>query len=518
MNLRLRSFRPGLRLATMLALALSTPLHAQAPAERPLVYAMYADIKDWDPSIAASTEAVLLANVYEPLVWYRPDAKPALVPALATAWTSSADGRTWTFTLRKNVKFHDGAAFDAAAAKTSLERTIKLAKGAAYIWDAVESISAPDSGTLVIKTKTATPVDLIASSQYAAYMISPQAMAAGTDWFNQGQGAGTGPYRVKSWARGQNVTLQRFDGYWGGWQPRQIGAVQLRVVQEAATQAQLIRSGEADFITLPSADLVQSLAKDPGVTVLRGPSWRNTQFLINTRKPPTDNKALRQALTYAWDYAAVVNKVYSGGATAARGVVPASMWGHDPKLRMPQLDLARARALVAESGLTPEQRKLVVTYIGTSEEYKNSLLVLKANLAKIGVELELRPGAWGKIWDEAKNVETAPNMISMTWWPTYATPSDWLVGLFRTEAKAVFNLSHYANPAYDDLVNRGLALEAADRPAATALYGQAQQLLIDDAAAIFVADLGGRVIHRKNVSGVEINPAYDGLNFYRMRR
>ena len=106
----------------------------------------------------------------------------------------------------------------------------------------------------------------------------------------------------------------------------------------------------------------------------------------------------------------------------------------------------------------------------------------------------------------------------MTWWPTYATPSDWLVGLFRSEKQTVFNLSHYANPRYDDLVNRGVALEAVDRAAAAQLFSQAQQQLIDDAAAIFVADLRGRVIHRKNLAGVEINPAYEGISFFKLRR
>ena len=512
-----------LLIKTVAALALVAGLPgvlAQAPVQvqRPLVYAMYADIKDWDPAIAASTEAVLLTNVYEPLVWYRPGDKQTVQPALATRWQVSKDGREWRFTLRSGVKFHDGSDFDASAAKASIERTIKLARGAAYIWDVVESVKAVDATTLLIRTRIPAPVDLIASSQYAAYMVSPKAMAAGTDWFNQGNAAGTGPNRVKSWARGQSVALERFDGYWGGWQPGQVGAVHLRVVQEAATQAQMIRSGEADFITLPSADLVQALARDPKVVVLRGDSWRNTQFLINANKPPTDNPAFRQALTYAWDYAGVVGKVYEGGASASVGLVPASMWGHDPKLKMPMLDLARARALIAQSGVPASQRKLTVTYIATSEEYKNSLLIFKANLAKLGVELELRPGPWSKIWDEAKQLETAPNLISMTWWPTYATPSDWLVGLFRSEKQTVFNLSHYANPRYDDLVNRGVALEAVDRAAAAQLFSQAQQQLIDDAAAIFVADLRGRVIYRKNLAGVEINPAYEGISFYKLRR
>jgi peptide/nickel transport system substrate-binding protein len=360
---------------------------------------MYADIKDWDPAIAASTEVILLSNVYEPLVWYdAKGGKDALKPGLATAWSVSKDGREWRFTLRQGVRFHDGEVFDAAAAKASIERTRKLAKGSAFIWDSVDAISAPDKYTLVIHTKVPAAVDLIASSQYAAYMVSPKAMAAGTDWFNQGNDGGTGPYTVRKWTRGQEVALERFDGYWGGWKPGQFREVKLRLVQEASTQAQLIRSGEADIITLPAADLVKALARDPKIVVQRGPSWRNTQFLINTQKAPTNNVNFRRALTYAWDYQAVADKIYEGGASAAVGLIPATMWGHDAKLKMPRLDLAEARRLLESSGLPPSEWKVAVSYIGTSEEYKNSLLLFQANLEKIGVTLELRPGPWGKIW------------------------------------------------------------------------------------------------------------------------
>jgi len=505
--------------ALALMAGMSLVASAAAQVERPLVYAMYADIKDWDPAIAASTEVILLSNVYEPLVWYDPKAgKDALRPGLATAWTVSKDGREWRFTLRQGVKFHDGEDFNAAAAKASIERARKLGKGSAFIWDSVESISTPDAQTLVMRTKQPAALDLIASSQYAAYMVSPKAMAAGTDWFNQGNAAGTGPYRVRKWTRGQEVALERFDAYWGGWQPGQFKQVKLKLVQEASTQAQLIRSGEADIITLPAADLVKALARDPKIVVLRGPSWRNTQFLLNTQKPPTDNLNFRRALSAAWDYRGVADKIYEGGASPATGLIPATMWGHEAQLKMPRLDLAQARKYLQASGLPPEQWKLSVSYIGTSEEYKNSLLLFKANLEKIGVQLELRPGPWGKIWDDAKRLETAPNMVSMTWWPTYGTPSDWLIGLFRSESPTVFNLSRYANPQYDALVNAGVAEEARDRKAAALKYAQAQQLLIDDAAAIFVADLQGRVIHRKSVKGVVLNPAYDAVLFYGLSR
>ncbi|MEH0166983.1 ABC transporter substrate-binding protein [Roseateles microcysteis] len=508
-------------LRCLLCLFAGLVLAAAVPAQstRPLVYAMYADIKDWDPAIASSTEVILLSNVYEPLVWYDPQAgKDKLRPGLATAWSVSKDGREWRFTLRQNVRFHDGEPFNAAAAKASIERTRQLAKGSSFIWDRVESISAPDAQTLVIRTKVPAPVDLIASSQYAAYMVSPKAMAAGTAWFNEGRDGGTGPYTVRQWTRGQEVVLDRFDGYWGGWQPGQFQQVKLRVVQEASTQAQLIRSGEADIITLPSADLVKALVRDPKIAVLRGPSWRNTQFLLNTQKAPTNNANFRRALTYAWDYRGVADKIYEGGASPATGPIPATMWGHDSALKSPRLDLAQARRMLEASGVPRSAWKITASYIGTSEEYKNSLLLFKANLEQLGVTLELRPGPWGKIWDDAKRVESSPNLISMTWWPTYGTPSDWLIGLFRSESPTVFNLSRYANPAYDALVNAGVAEEARDRALAAAKFSQAQQLLLDDAVALFVADLQGRVIHRRSLKGVQLNPAYDAVLFYGLSR
>jgi peptide/nickel transport system substrate-binding protein len=110
-------------------LSLATP----APAST-LVYASYGDIKDWDPAVAFSLESILLLNVYEPLIWCDPaGGGTTFRPGLATSWSQGADKLTWTFKLREGVSFHDGAPFDAAAAKASIERTIKLKQGAFYI-------------------------------------------------------------------------------------------------------------------------------------------------------------------------------------------------------------------------------------------------------------------------------------------------------------------------------------------------------------------------------------------------
>jgi peptide/nickel transport system substrate-binding protein len=145
-------------------------------------------------------------------------------------------------------------------------------------------------------------------------------------------------------------------------------------------------------------------------------------------------------------------------------------------------------------------------------------LLFQDNLRQIGVEVELLPGPWGTIWDNAKNLETAPNLQSMTWWPTYPTPNDWLIGLFRTEENTLFNLSHYSNPEFDALVNEGVKLEGIDRQKAVERYREAQEILMKDAPAIFYADLKGRMARRSNVSGFTANPAYNAVFFYKLRR
>lgn len=511
--------RQVLAWATLLIAATITAIPVAQADRNTLIYANYGDVKDWDPAIAFSLEVMMLANVYEPLLWYNPPGSAEqFTPALATDWSVSDDGLTWTFNLRQGVKFHDGEPFNAAAAKASIDRTMALKKGAHYIWGSVESISAPDDTTLILNTKEPQPIDLIASSQYGAYMYSPKAAEKGTEWFNQGNAAGTGPYSVRQWVKGQQVILEKNPDYWGAWTEKNIDRVILKVVTENATQIQMLKSGEAQFISLVPADMVETLNNEPGINAYAIPSWKNSQFLINTKKPPTDNKKFRQALTHLWDYDTVVRDIYAGYADVGKGIVPTTMWGHNESIKAPGFDMDMAKKLLEESGVPQSDRKVSIAYIGTSEAYKNSALLFQENARQVGIEVELLPGEWGVIWDRAKNLETAPNLQSMTWWPTYPTPNDWMIGLFRTEEKALFNLSHYSNPAYDKVLNEGVALEGSDRAKAIEKYHQAQQILMDDAVAIFYADINKRVARSADIEGLEVNPAYDAVFFHRIHR
>jgi peptide/nickel transport system substrate-binding protein len=509
-------------LILFLVLALAAPgavMTANAASKDTFVFASYGDVKDWDPAIAFSLEVFMLRQAYEGLTTYNtPGQEPLILPGLATSWSTSDDGLTWTFNLRQGVKFHDGEPFNAAAVKYVIDRNKKLGKGAAFIWAAVKEVKVVDDHTVQFLLKYPAPIDIIASAQYCAWMYSPKAGEKGTDWFMQGNAVGTGPYKVDKWEKSQQVVMSAFEDYWGGWKDNNFKRVILKVVTEKSTQVQMLKSGEADFASLIPIDSIPGLKKDSSVNMLTPPSWKNFMYLINVKKAPTDNLKIRQAISYACDYQGVIDGVLNGGGTIPSGPIPATMWGHNPNLRIYNFDLEKAQKLVEESGVPKDKLKISIAYIGTSQVYSNVAQMLQANLAQIGITVELLPGPWGTIWDKAKKLETAPNVQSMAWWPTYPTPSDWLIGLWRTEEKALFNLSHYANPVYDKLVDDGAAAEGVDKAKAIELYGKAQKILVDDAVAVFYADVNDQVGHRADIGGFVYNPSYNIARIYDLYR
>jgi peptide/nickel transport system substrate-binding protein len=334
----------------------------------------------------------------------------------------------------------------------------------------------------------------------------------------QGNAVGTGPYKLDKWDKSQQTALSAFKDYWGGWKDKNFKRIILKVVTEKSTQVQMIKSGEADIASLIPIDSVAGLKKDPAVEMLALPSWKNYMYLINVKKFPTDNLKIRQAINYACDYQGIIDGILNGDGSTPSGPIPATLWGHDPNLRIYNFDLEKAKKLVEESGIPKDKLKLTIAYIGTSQIYGNVAQMLQANLAQIGITLELLPGPWGTIWDKAKNLETAPNLQSMGWWPTYPTPSDWLIALWRTEEKALFNLSHYANPEYDKLVDAGAAAEGVDKGKATELYSKAQKILVDDAVAVFYADMVDYVAKGADIGGFVYNPSYNIAKIYDLYR
>ena len=159
-----------------------------------------------------------------------------------------------------------------------------------------------------------------------------------------------------------------------------------------------------------------------------------------------------------------------------------------------------------------------LSYVSSSEEYRLTALMLLDNLRKIGVSLKLEPGLWSVNWEKAKHLQSSPNIISMAWWPTYPTPSDWLFGLYNSQESPIFNLSHYENPIIDSLIVEAWKSESLYPQKSKNIYRNIQNILIEDCVAIPAVDLKIQSVRRKDIKGFKENPAYSTILFYHLWR
>lgn len=500
----------------LLALFMGTVcVSGAAMATNTLIWPSRSNYVDWDPAATYSEETYILGNIYETLTFYEDG---EVKPRLATSWEKSDGGATWTMRLREGVTFQDGTAFNAAAVKKSVMYTKESGRGASFLYAGLNDIETPDAYTAVFKFGYPVAFDLIASAQYGSYIIAPAAVDKGHDWMQAGNAIGTGPYKLTKVDPGKLIVLDKYDDYWGGWEDGQIDRVIQQIVFEASTRIQMLTSGEADLINAP-LDQMKSLGELPNVDVAAGTSWRNSMFLFNVAKYPTDNKKFREALSYLWDYKSVLDNIYHGYGTMPVGPLPVSMWGHG-EYDMPTYDPEHAMTLLEESGVPQKDWKISAMYIGSVGEYANSMELFQATAAQAGVEVELIPGEWGVVWDKAKKLETSANLMSMTWWPAYATPSDWLYSQYRTEENALFNLSFYSNPEFDAAVDAAAEAEGLGIEEATKKYIAAQDILMQDPPAIFMADVERVYAHSTSLTGMEsqLNPAYETVFVYDFKK
>lgn len=269
----------------MLVLAIFIASHAfctgsQEKAQMPDVafYATHnAPVINWDPSVEFSTSICVLHNVYETLLRYIPETD-TFIPVLATSY-SQDDDLTWTFHLRKGVTFHDGTLFDADAVKFSIDRTMKMHKGASYIWNAVSDIIVIDDFTVQFKLKRPAPMDQVVACVYNAYIMSPSVAVAvadkGDDFFINENECGTGPYTLRNSIKGDEVILERYNDYWGGWKDNQYDNIVFKHIGENASRRQMVESGEADVVSVLMPEDVKALMNKPDVQVLLSDGYVN---------------------------------------------------------------------------------------------------------------------------------------------------------------------------------------------------------------------------------------------------
>ncbi len=488
-------------------------------APRVLKIANTANITTWDPIESFSTEAAYMANVYEQLLRINPPGSAEkFTPLLATSWESNADGTVWTFHLREGVTFHDGEPLTADAVKKSIEAA-KERGGASFIWWMVDSIEAVDDLTVQFNLSASAPIDLVASSLYGAWIVSPKALdaaAADENYWADGKEAGTGPYVIESYLPDQEIVFKKYENYWGGWDDDQFDTVLVQIIPEALTQQQLLDSGSVDLVTRVPTENYVNFQNNPNYTFLEEPSFFNYVGFFNTLRPPLDNVKVRQALSYAIPYDDIIKIGAKGLGTQSRGPVPAGVWPWSPDVKQYTYDLDKAKELLKEAGYENGGFGLRLTYAAENDTEAAFAPLIKDAYAQLGVDVTIEAIAFNQQWAEAKgDPANAQDMFLLLYWPTYSDAgSDNLWSMFYYTEKPFFNLSYWNNPDFNALVDEAIGLTVKDPAASQAKYVEAMNLLVDEAPGLFFFDTKAVFIIPKHIEGFKYNLNYPFVQYF----
>ncbi len=448
-----------------------------------------------------------MGQAYETLTHYNPPGSDVEIsPELALSWESSDDAMEWTFVLRQDVTFHDGEPFNAAAVKALVENVRDSDFATSWVFGPIAEIEVVDDHTIKFTNEWPAKLDLIFSSAFGAWMVSPNALENGADWFAEGRTAGTGPYQITSRETGARIVMERYEDYWGGWEGNKFDTVVFEYVADPTVREQMIRSGDADLTRELDFENIASLQEEDGVSVKIEPSYANQFIMLNTAKAPLDNVLVRQALAASYPYEEVIANLVGGLATPAVGAIPQSMWGA-AGAGFPAQDLDKAKELLAEAGMP--DGGFEIEYWAYEGDPTNEQLgeVWVPALRELGIDLNITVidfnAAMDAFWNDP---ESAHHAVSLNWFPTYVTPFDPLFSPFATDE--YFNVAAYSNEEFEGLIFDADAETALNEEAAIDLFQQANQILIDDAAAIFAYDMPMVWEIRSDLSGYYYSPAY----------
>lgn len=325
-------FRP-----TLLALVLATNFpvaHAAVPKDM-LVIGKAADPQTLDPAVTIdNNDWTVTYPSYQRLVQYKTDGDKGSTDVegdLASSWKASDDQKEWTFTLKDNAKFADGTPVTAEAVKLSFERLLKIGQGPAEAFPKDLKIDAPDEHTVKFTLSQPFAPFLYTLANDGASIINPAFLkehaADDARGFLAQNTAGSGPFMLKSWQKGQQLVLVPNPHYPGN-KPN-FKRVSVKIIGESASRRLQLSRGDIDIADALPVDQLNALKQENKVNVAEYPSLRVTYLYLNNSKAPLNQADLRRAISWSTDYQGMVNGILSGNGKQMRGPIPEGMWGYD---------------------------------------------------------------------------------------------------------------------------------------------------------------------------------------------
>ena len=500
-----------MRTRLLATLALALVLGGMAAAQKTggiLRAGMQADPVGLDPHTTNATSTRnQLENVYDTLVKF--DARGRVGPALAQSWRVSADNRTWTFTLRPGVTFHNGRALDAADVVYSINRikdpNTKSPRAGDFAL--VERVSNPNGTTVVFQlSKPYSP--LLAKLAASLNVIVPREAVSTL----ASKPVGTGPFTFVEYIPNTRMVLRKNPNYWErdaqGRRLPYLDGITFTYLPDPTARTTALRTGSVDWIEyVPAAD-VAALRRDDRIEVVGGLSANFRALYLNNAVKPLDDPRVRQAIAYAINPQEVVDVALfgTGGVVAKGTTIPANNAYAVTNSPYLQPNLERARALLREAGF-PNGFPLDLKVTSTYDFLRTPAEVIQAQLAPIGIRVNIQAEEWSVYLPNFLGAKYTATIIGES---GQGDPDDYLYNTFHSQAAGSKYLN-FSDAQVDRLLDQARA--AATFEARKALYDQAQARILQLAPMVFLfhsAQYEGIV---KAVKGFEHfpNTSYLGL-------
>jgi peptide/nickel transport system substrate-binding protein len=448
-----------------------------------LTLAMALEPPGLDPTAGAASAIaeITLYNIYETLTKINPDG--SVSPLLAEGWEVSPDLRTYTFRLRKGVKFHNGEAFNAETARFSFLRAgaDKSTNKDKRTFATMETVSAVDAHTLVIVNKELDPDFLFLMGQATAIMVEPK--SADT---NATRPVGTGPYVLDNWVKGSSVSLKKWAEHRNAATVK-IARASFRFISDSAAQVAALMAGDIDAFPRVTPRSVAQFNGNAKFQVLVSGSRAKTILAINNKKKPLDDVRVRRAIAAAIDRKAVIQGAGDGyGAPIGSHYVPSAP-GYVDTTGVNPYNPENTRALLKEAGIT-SPLELTIT-LPPPPYARQGGEVIAAMLAKVGINAKLQNVEWAQ-WLSGTFTQKNYDLTIIS----HVEPFD--LGNF---AKPDYYWN-YQSPKFNELYTRYKnTARAQDR---TKLIGDIQRLLADDCVHAFLYQPQWVTVANKNVRGL----------------
>jgi peptide/nickel transport system substrate-binding protein len=438
-----------------------------------------------DPTMAAAAAIgqVVHYNVLEGLTKIEMDGK--VTPLLAESWSIEPDGKTYTFKLRKGVKFQDGEAFDSSDVKFSFERAKapgSTNKAKKAVFDNIASVAAPDPQTVIVTLNNADGNFLFRMGENTAVILDPKSAPTTAT-----HPVGTGPYKFEDWKKGSSITLAKWDGF------RNAAAVKLRKVtfrfiSDPAAQVAALLAGDLDaFVQFSSPQSLKQFQSDPRFAVTIGGTEGKTIVAINNKKKPFDDIRVRRAIAAAIDRKALIDGSQEGYGTPIGSHMVPSDAGYIDLTGVNPYNPGKAKALLKEAGVaTP----LDVTLTLPPPQYaRKGGEIVAAELAKVGINARIENVEWAQWLSGAFKGNFDLTIISHVEpldFPTVYGDPNYYIG--------------YDSKAFRDLLAKYNAeTNAKER---LKLLGDIQRKLADDCVNAFLYQLPQITVANKRLKGL----------------